>query len=233
MNQSVCAIVGVGPGNGAAFARKFSAAGHHVALIARSTETTQTLAQSLTGARAYACDVTDADSVSETFDAIRTDMGDVDTLIFNAGAGIWKNIEEISQEEFEQSWRVNALGAFLAAKQVIPFMKNHGKGNVIFMGATASRRGNVMTAAFAPAKAAQKSLAESMAKHLGPSGIHVALLMIDGVVDTPATRQMFPGRQDSFFVQPVDVAEIAYTLVSQPPSAWVFEMEIRPFCEKW
>lgn len=233
MNQSVCAIVGVGPGNGAAFARKFSAAGHHVALIARSTETTQTLAQSLTGARAYACDVTDADSVSVTFDAIRTDMGDVDTLIFNAGAGIWKNIEEISQEEFEQSWRVNALGAFLAAKQVIPFMKNHGKGNVIFMGATASRRGNVMTAAFAPAKAAQKSLAESMAKHLGPSGIHVALLMIDGVVDTPATRQMFPGRQDSFFVQPVDVAEIAYTLVSQPPSAWVFEMEIRPFCEKW
>ena len=232
-NQPVCAIVGVGPGNGAAFAKRFSEAGYRIALIARSTETTQQLARTLPDSRAYACDITSQSDVETTFQAICSEMGEINTLIYNAGAGIWRNVEEITAEDFEQSWRVNALGSFLAARQVIPAMKRNGCGNMIFVGATASRRGNVLTAAFAPAKAAQKSLVESMARHLGPSGIHVSLLILDGVVDTPATRQMFPDKPDTFFMQPEDIADVAYDTATQKRSAWSSEVEIRPYGEKW
>ena len=233
MHPPVCAIVGVGPGNGAAFARRFSGAGYRIALIARSSDTTQALAQTLPGSRAYACDITDQGSVQRVFEAIQNEMGEIDTLLYNAGAGIWRNVEEISAEDFEQSWRVNALGSFLAARQVIPAMKRNGRGTMIFIGATASRRGNILTAAFAPAKAAQKSLVESMARYLGPSGIHVALLILDGVVDTPATRNVFPDKPDAFFMQPEDIAEVAYSTAIQKPSAWSSEVEIRPDGEKW
>ena len=233
MHQPVCAIVGVGPGNGAAFARRFSEAGYRIALIARSSETIQTLAQALPNSYAYTCDITDQESVQMAFEAIQNEMGEIDTLIYNAGAGIWRNVEDISVEDFEQSWRVNALGSFLAARQVIPAMKRNGRGNMIFIGATASRRGNVLTAAFAPAKAAQKSLVESMARYLGPSGIHVSLLILDGVVDTPATRKMFSDKPDEFFMQPEDIAEVAYNTASQKYSAWSSEVEIRPYVERW
>lgn len=233
MDQPVCAIAGVGPGNGAAFARKFAAAGYRVALIARSAKVAGELAKELAGAKSYGCDITEPESVKATFEAIRSDLGEIDTLIYNAGAGVWRNIEEVSQEEFEQSWRVNALGSFLASKQVIPAMTQHKRGNIIFIGATASRRGNILTAAFAPAKAAQKSLAESMARYLGPLGVHVALLIIDGVVDTASTRKMFPGKPDDFFMQPDDIADAALHLANQKPSAWSFEIEVRPFGEKW
>jgi NAD(P)-dependent dehydrogenase (short-subunit alcohol dehydrogenase family) len=233
MNKPVCVIVGVGPGNGAAFARKFARQGYQIALISRSKSVSEPLAAELKNAKAYAGDITDATSVANTFELIHTEMGEIDTLIYNAGAGVWRNIEEISIEDFEQSWRVNALGALLATKQVIPSMKNKRQGNIIFVGATASKRGNIQTAAFAPAKAAQKSLAESMARHLGSFGIHVALLIIDGVVDTPATRKMMPDKPDLFFMQPDDIADIAYQVTQQKPSAWSFEVEIRPFGEKW
>jgi NAD(P)-dependent dehydrogenase (short-subunit alcohol dehydrogenase family) len=161
------------------------------------------------------------------------EMGDVDTLIFNPGAGIWKSVEEITPEEFEQSWRVNALGGFLVSKQVIPFMKQNKHGNIIFIGATASRRGGAKTAAFAPAKAAQRSLAESMARHLGPLGIHVANVIIDGVVDTPATLEMMPNKPDDYFIQANDIADTLVYLTQQKSSAWSSEIEIRPFKEVW
>jgi len=103
----------------------------------------------------------------------------------------------------------------------------------VFIGATASRRGAARTAAFAPAKAAQRSLAESMARSLGPAGIHVSLIVIDGVVDLPRTRQRLPDKPDEFFVRPDDVAATAAFLVGQPRSAWTFELEARPFGETW
>lgn len=231
--QPVCVVIGVGPGNGAAFARRFGLAGYQVALLARQTDYTNTLAKEINGSRVYACDVTDAASVERVFSAIHHEMGDVHTLIFNAGAGIWKSIEEITPEEFEQSWRVNALGSLLASQQVIPAMKKNQQGNIIFIGATASRRGGAKTAAFAPAKAAQRSLAESMARHLGPSGVHVATVIIDGVVDTPSTRKMMPEKPDNYFVQPNDMAEVVFNLTQQPPSTWSSEIEVRPFGEVW
>ena len=112
-------------------------------------------------------------------------------------------------------------------------MKRRGRGAIILIGATASRRGMPRTAGFAPAKAAQRSLADSMARHLWPAGIHVALVIVDGVVDLARTRQAMQDKPDSFFVQPDDVATTVLWLCQQPRSAWSFEVEARPFGESW
>jgi NAD(P)-dependent dehydrogenase (short-subunit alcohol dehydrogenase family) len=223
----------VGPGNGAALSRRFAKEGYAVALLARTTATSTALAASLPDARAYACDVADETSVAETFDAIDQDMGPVHTLIYNAGSGTWGTIEAIDARAFEEAFRVNALGLLVAAKKVIPAMKAQGQGNIVVIGATSSRRGVARAAAFAPAKAAQKSLTEAMARHLWPHNIHVCLVIIDGVVDLPRTRALLKDKPDDFFVAPDDLADTAYHLTVQPRSAWSFEVEARPFKENW
>jgi NAD(P)-dependent dehydrogenase (short-subunit alcohol dehydrogenase family) len=233
MTKPVCAVAGVGPGNGAAFARRFASEGYAVALLARTTELTARLAESLPDARAYVCDVADASSLARTFDAVRRDLGDPDVLVYNAGSGVWGSIEEATAADFETAWRVNTLGGFLATKQVIPAMKRAGRGSIVFVGATASRKAGPRSAAFSSAKGAQRSLAESMARALWPAGIHVALIVVDGVVDLPRTRERMPGKPDSFFIKPDDVAEIGFRLTQQRPSAWSFEVEARPYGESW
>ena len=232
-NKPVCVIVGVGPGNGAALARRFAAEGYRVALLARRTELTLQLASKLDGARAYACDVTDVASVERVFETIRKELGEIEVLVYNAGAGVWANVEDISPADFEASWRINVFGALLVSQQVIPAMKKNQRGNIVFIGATASRRGGARTAAFAPAKAAQKSLAESMARHLWPAGIHVALVILDGIVDMPTSRKMVPNKPDTYYIKPDDVADNVFQLTRQKPSAWSFEIEARPFGETW
>jgi NAD(P)-dependent dehydrogenase (short-subunit alcohol dehydrogenase family) len=229
----VCAVVGVGPGNGEAFARRFTADGYAVALLARRPELSERLAKELPRARAYSCDASDAGSVEAAFRQIHADLGDVDVLVFNAGSGVWGTIEDVSPEDFERSWRVNTLGLFLAARQVIPAMRAKGKGAIIVVGATASRRGVAGTAAFAPAKMAQKALAESMARHLWPAGIHVALIIVDGQVRSPAAQARSAGRPEDAFIAPSGIAHIATNLVRQDRSAWSFEVEARPYAEKW
>jgi NAD(P)-dependent dehydrogenase (short-subunit alcohol dehydrogenase family) len=230
---SVCAVVGVGPGNGASFARRFANEGHRIALLARSTAFSRQLAEQLPGAAAYPCDVSQASSISHAFAEIRKQQGEVETVIYNAGSGVWGTVDDVGAGDFEAAWRVNALGALLVSKEVTPAMKARGRGSFIFIGATASRRGGAKTAAFASAKAAQRSLAESMARHLWPAGIHVALIVVDGVIDLPRTRQMMSTKPDSFFIQPDDVADVAFQLTRQKPSAWSFEVEARPFGETW
>ena len=231
--KPVCAVLGVGPGNGAAFARRFAGGGYAVALLARSTDLTGKLASSLGDARAYACDVTDAGSIGRAFDGIRRDLGDPEVLVYNAGSGVWGSIEQATPEEFESAWRVNALGGYLASKQVIPAMKRTGRGSIVFVGATASRKGGARSASFSSAKGAQRSLAESMARALWPEGIHVCLIVVDGIVDLPRTRERMPDKPDSFFIKPADVAEIGFQLSQQGRSAWSFEVEARPFAETW
>ena len=231
--KPVCVVIGIGPGNGAAIARRFYAAGYSVALLARSTALTTELAKELKGSLAIACDVADAQSVSAAFAQIRDKLGEVAVLVYNAGSGSWGTVEDITPAQFTSSWEVNALGGLLAAQQVIPAMKKAKSGSIIFIGATASRRGGAKTAAFAPAKAAQRVLAESMARHLWPAGIHVAIVIIDGVVDLPRTRQSRPDRADDFFVKPASVADTVYQLTVQEKSAWTFELEARPFGETW
>lgn len=231
--KPIATIIGVGPGNGAAIARRFSAAGYAVALLARNLDYTAPLAKELGDAVAIACDVGDAASVEAAFAQIKAELGDTDTLLFNAGPGTWATIDDASVEDFERNWRVNALGLFLAAQQVIASMKQRGHGNILIVGATASRRGTARTVAFAPAKAAQRSLAESMARHLWPAGIHVALVVIDGIVDLPRTREKMPDKPDGFFVKPEALAQNLLWLAQQDRSAWSFEIEARPFGETW
>ena len=126
--RPVCAVVGVGPGNGEALARRFAADGYSIALMARRTELTAKLAAELPSAKAYACDVTEAASVEAAFAAMRADLGDVDALIYNAGSGVWGNVEEVKAEDLERSWRVNTLGLFLSGQQAIPAMRRKGRG---------------------------------------------------------------------------------------------------------
>ena len=229
----VCAVVGIGPGNGEALARRFSADGYAVALMARRSDLTAKLAAELPLAKPFVCDVADAASVAAAFGETRADLGEVEVLLFNAGSGVWGTIEDVSAEDFERSWRVNALGLFLSAKEVIPAMRAKGRGAIIVVGATASRRGVAGTAAFAPAKMAQKGLAESIAKQLGPAGIHVALIVVDGIVRSPAVTTRYPDRPGDAFIAPSGVADIAASLVRQDRSAWSFEVEARPYAERW
>jgi NAD(P)-dependent dehydrogenase (short-subunit alcohol dehydrogenase family) len=233
MEKAVCVIVGVGPGNGTALASRFAKEGYHLALLARSGDLIKHLASELNNAHAYECDVNDSHSIQKTFHQIKQDLGEIDVMVYNAGSGHWGNIEEIKPEEFESNWRVNTLGLMLTSQQVIPMMKKKSRGNIIVIGATASKRGGIKTAAFASAKAAQRSLTESMAKYLWPLGIHVALIIIDGVIDLPKTRERMPDKPDSFFVKPYDVASTVFELTQQASSTWSFEIEIRPFAEIW
>jgi len=233
MTDRVCAVVGVGPGIGAAYARRFAGEGYAVALLARSTGFTAQLAASLPSARAYACDVTDAAAVSRAFTDLRADLGDPEVLLYNAGSGVFASFEDTAAEQFEAAWRINALGAFLSSKEVVPAMKRAGRGAIVMTGATASRKGGARAAPFSSAKGAQRLLAESMARSLWPQGIHVALVVVDGVVDLPRTRERLKDKPDSFFVQPDGVAAIALDLVRQDRSAWSFEVEARPFAEAW
>lgn len=231
--KPVVVVAGAGPGNGAALAKRFAEGGYAVALLARHVAKIQELADSIGGASAYACDVSDPQSVTSALAEVTADLGQVDVLLFNAGSGVFESVEEISPEAFEAAWRVNAYGALLCSQAVIPQMKKRGSGAIIFIGATASLKGGKTTAAFAPAKAAQRSLAQSMARSLWPAGIHVGIIIIDGIVDLPGTRRAMPDKADDFFVDANGVAENAWHLVHQDRRAWSFEVEARPFGETW
>jgi len=233
MGKPVCVVVGIGPGNGAAFVRRFAKEGFAVALLSRTTDLASEVAKGLPDARVYACDVSDEASIDVAFDRVARELGDVSVLVYNAGSGMWGTVEEISAADFEASWRVNASGLFLASRKVIPAMKGRGAGNIVVIGATASRRGGARAAAFAPAKAAQRSLAESLARHLGPAGVHVSVVVVDGVIDTPRARTRMPEQPNTFFLRPDDIADAVFHLTAQPKSAWTFEIEVRPFAEKW
>jgi NAD(P)-dependent dehydrogenase (short-subunit alcohol dehydrogenase family) len=229
MSNPVCAIVGIGPKNGAAFAHRFDEAGYRIALLSRSTDYSGEVASKLSDARSYACDASDPASVDAAFAQVQEQLGDVDVLIYNAGGGSWQTVEEISPEAFEQSWRVNALGALVTSQRVIPAMKKKGSGNIVIVGATASLRGRPKTTGFAAAKAAQRSLAQSMAKYLGPLGIHVSLLIIDGSIASAGSAEADRGEQ----LDPKDIAELAHYVTTQPRSAWSFELDARPSGESW
>jgi NAD(P)-dependent dehydrogenase (short-subunit alcohol dehydrogenase family) len=234
MTKPVAVVIGVGPGNGAAIGRRLAADGHAVALLARSREIGQGLAEELgEAARFYQADAADPTALGRALATVEQELGEIDVLVHNAGSGVWGHVEEITPEAFEAAWRVNALGALVASQHVIPAMKRKGRGAIVLIGATASRRGGPRSAAFSSAKGAQRSLAESMARHLWPAGVHVALVVIDGVVDLPRTRERMPEKPDSFFVRPEDVAATVAWIVQQPRSTWSFEVEARPFGEKW
>lgn len=232
-DDPLCIVVGVGPGNGMAFSRLFSAKGYRVAMLARDRDRLNEYEADVPSAKGIVADVSRPGELTEALRRIEDQMGPADVLIYNAGSGHWDSVEETSAEDLEMSWRTNTLGLLTAAQAVIPDMKSKGRGTIIVIGAGAALRGRAKTTAFASAKAAQRSLAQSMARHLGPAGIHVSYVVIDGVIDLPRTRAAMPGTSDDFFLRPDDIAAAVYTLVMQPKSAWSFEVDLRPFGETW
>jgi len=183
----VAAIVGVGPGLGRALALRFAQGGLAVALVARREESLRPVQAELTAmggvSRSFACDAADETSVRETFARVREELGAPDVLVYNAGAFQMGGVMDLLPNDFERAWRVNCLGALLAAQAVLPHMLEEGKGTLIFSGATASIRGSARFAGLAVGKFGLRALAQSMARELGPMGIHVAHVIIDGVID--------------------------------------------------
>ena len=231
--DKVCAVIGVGEGNGEALVRRFSEEGYRVAMLARSREYLESLAQSVPNSHAFPYDATDTDKVSETFKAIEKQLGPVSVLLYNAGGGVFKSAEDASLEDFEANWRLNVKGLVAATQAVLPQLRQHESASIVVTSASAALRGRANTAPFASAKAAQRSLAQSLARQLGPEKIHVATVVIDGVVDLPRTRKAMSDKPDDFFVQPSAVADAVWMLTQQDPSAWTFELDVRPFGESW
>ena len=233
MNKPVCVIVGVGSGNGASFARKFASQGYRVAMLSRNMEYLNQLADEIPDSQAYQYDVTQIEPAAEVFSRIESEMGMISVLVYNAGAGAFANIEDADVESFQRAWEVNARGLFVVAKQVIPQMRQLGEGSIVIIGATASIKGGANFTPFASAKSAQRSLAQSMARYLDPEKIHVSYIIVDGVIDLDRTRKAMPDKPDDYFISPDDLAESVWFLTQQKPSAWTFELDLRPFSEKW
>ena len=232
MNK-VCIVMGVGPGNGEAFVRRFSDEGYQVAMLARSKDYLLQLEQSISNTYAFPCDLMESEQIGTVVAAIRDRLGPASVLLYNAGGGVFKNVEEASLEDFEANWRINVQGLVAATKAVLPQLREHDTASIIVTSASAATRGRANTAPFASAKAAQRSLAQSMARQLGPEKIHVANVVIDGVVDLPRSRKALADKPDDFFVKPAAVADAVWNLCQQHPSAWTFELDIRPFGESW
>ena len=226
MTKPVCALIGVGPKNGQAFARRFAEEGYAVALLSRSTDYSSELAVEL-GGKAYACDVTDPEAIRSAFAEIRQDLGDVDVLLYNAGSGQFGTFDEVPDEAFEKGWQINVRGFLQSTREVVESMREKGRGAIIVTGATASLRGKPFTAAFAQAKAAQRSLAQSFARQLGPEGIHVALVIVDGGIGADEQSG------EEGMLRPADIAHTVYHVATQAKSAWTFEVDLRPFKESW
>jgi NAD(P)-dependent dehydrogenase (short-subunit alcohol dehydrogenase family) len=220
-DKPVAVVIGVGPGLGAALVRRFAAA-YPVAMLARKADYLKALAGEVRKSGATVLDlptdVSDPAQIAEAFRAIRKDLGEPEVLLYNAGNGTFGSITEITADQYEADWRVNALGAFVAAKEVAPAMIARGRGTML---------------SFGPAKFAMRGLAQSLARDLGPKGIHVAWINVDGSIDIPGARGRKPTLQDGDFLKPEAIAETYWHLAHQDPSAWTMDLEVRPFKEKF
>ena len=233
MSAKVCIVTGIGHGLGSAYARRFAAEGYRVALLGRTMEKLNGFAQNIEGSLPVVCDVCDADAVHTAFERVRQEIGEPSVVIHNAGSGVFKGFLDTSPEELQSSLDTNISGLFHVAKEAIPAMVKENGGTLIVTGATASWRGSAMTAAFAAAKGGQRWLAQALAKEFAPQGVHVAYIIIDGIVDMPMARQWMPDRPTEEFVSPDAVADMAWFLANQAPGSWTFELDARPAPEKW
>jgi NAD(P)-dependent dehydrogenase (short-subunit alcohol dehydrogenase family) len=229
-------VLGVGPGLGAALARRF-AQGYAVAINARNAEYLHTLVKEIQGvggqALAVPADVSDRTQVEAAFAMIRERLGQPEVLLYNAGSGTWGTIMDITPEQYETAWRVNAYGAFLSAKAVAPDMIARGRGTMLFTGATAGVKAGPKSVAFGPAKFALRGLVQSLARDLGPKGIHVAWINVDGVIDIPGRRARLSHLAEEDLLKPEAIAETYWHLAHQDRSAWTLELDLRPFKEKF
>jgi NADP-dependent 3-hydroxy acid dehydrogenase YdfG len=235
-SKQIATIIGVGPGLGAALARRF-AERYAVALVARGEDKLTALAREIESAGgralAVAADSSKAEGIAAAFERIRRELGDTDVLIYNAAMRPFGKLMETKPSTFENTWRVSAFGAFLSAQQVVPAMLRKGAGVILFTGATAGVKPFATSAAFGPAKFAMRGLAHVMARDLGPQHIHVAWINIDGAIDMPFIRERFPQIKDEDMLKPAAIAETYWHVAHQDPSAWTLELDVRPFKEKF
>jgi NAD(P)-dependent dehydrogenase (short-subunit alcohol dehydrogenase family) len=233
MTQPICVVTGVGPGTGTALARRFADGGYRVALLARNAQRLGELSQALPGCRPYPCDVSDPRQVEATADAIEGDLGAPSVLIHNAVGGAFGSFLDIDPQVLNRNFQVNTMGLLYLARRLAPAMIQAGKGAIMVTGNTSALRGRAGFAGFAPTKAAQRILAEAIARDLGPKGVHVAYLVIDAVIDVPWTRERYKDKPNEFFIQPTAIAEEIWHVAHQDRCAWSFNVELRPYGEPW
>jgi NAD(P)-dependent dehydrogenase (short-subunit alcohol dehydrogenase family) len=233
----VAVVAGVGPGLGASLARRLAVAGCRIALLARTSEFIEALANELgdkgTKTLPVPADVSQPDQVAAAFRSIREQLGPVDLLINNASASgpFGQPFTEITADNFVRGWQVGVLGAFLCSQAVVPDMLAKGSGCILFTGATSSVRGAAIT--FSSAKFALRGLAQSLARELWPRGIHIAHVVVDGVI---REREIGPGVADQAgepLMNPAAIAEVYWDLARQDRSAWTLELDLRPHREKF
>lgn len=233
--QDIAVVVGVGPGLGRAVARRFARAGMQVGLVARSREHLEPVAREIEEAGGTAlvapADATEPDAVRVAFDAVRAELGTPTLLVYNAGAFRMGGILEVDPDTFEQCWRANCHGAYLAAREVLPGMLEQERGTILLTGATASLRGKDRFAALAVGKFGLRALGQSMAREFGPRGIHVAHVVVDGQIDTPTNLGRQPDRERHTFLSAEAIAESYWSLHAQDPTAWTHELDLRPAVE--
>jgi NAD(P)-dependent dehydrogenase (short-subunit alcohol dehydrogenase family) len=233
----VSVIAGVGPGLGASLARKFAKEGCRLAVLARSSDFLESLSEEIrrrgTEILAIPTDIAEADQVAAAFERIRDQLGPVDVLINNASASgpFGQPFVELTPESFAHGWQVGVLGPFLCSQAVVPDMLIKNAGCILFTGATSSVRGSAIT--FCSAKFGMRGLAQALARELWPKGIHVAHLIIDGVI---RENEREPGAEDQNaepLMNPAAIAEVYWGLVRQHRSAWSMELDLRPHREKF
>ena len=238
---NVALVAGVGEGLGGAVARRFARGGHPTVLVARSADRLARIAGGIEAAGgrgiAYVADLREESAVAKLFDDVEAEIGPIDVAVFNTGANYRASILDTPADMFEKVWRLGCYAGFLVGREAARHMVPRGQGTIIFTGATASLRGSAQFAAFAAAKGGVRQVAQAMARELGPQGIHVASVIIDGMIDSQRVRERFPERAAQLppdgMLKPDDIAETYWQLHQQPRDAWTFEVDLRPWAERF
>ncbi len=229
----VALITGVGPGTGAALVRRFAADGYQVAMLARNADRLAGLEAEIGQAHAFPVDVTDPAALDAAVGLVESRLGAPKVVVHNAVGGAFGSFQDIDPTVLAENFDVNVMAFLRLARRVAPAMVAAGEGAIIASGNTSALRGRANFAGFAPTKAAQRILAEAIARDLGPKGVHVAYVVIDAVIDLEWTRKRFADAPDDFFIRPDDIAAEIFHVAHQPKSAWSFNVEVRPFRETW
>jgi NAD(P)-dependent dehydrogenase (short-subunit alcohol dehydrogenase family) len=241
----VTLVVGAGDYIGAAICRRFAAGGHTVCMGRRNGDKLKPLTDKINaaGGRAhpFTLDAREEEQVAETFRHIEEEIGPLEVVVFNPGANVRFPIRETTSRVFRKVWQMACYGGFLTGREVARYMAPRHRGSIFFTGATASLRGSAGYAAFASAKFGLRALAQSLARELGPENIHVAHLVIDAAVDTEWVRNIFREQRGvdpdelppDTLMQPTSIAEVYWTLHQQSRDGWTFELDLRPYGEKW
>jgi short-subunit dehydrogenase len=228
-----CVIVGIGPGTGAACASRFSDEGYKVSIISRSDDRLAEFHAAIPHTMPYRADLKDSEAYREILEKIVKDHGVPRVVVHNATQSTFGRYNEIDVAKFERNFAVNATGLLVTAQVFGPKMVERGEGSIIVTGNTAATRGKPNFVGWAPTKAAQRILAEALARELGPHGVHVAYVIIDAAIDMPLARGHQGDKPDDFFAKPDDLAGEIYHVAFQPRSSWSFLVELRPFGENW